>query len=198
MGVAGSVVTSTIVTPARSSTAPSCTSRRAPESSIWNAASPAVRLGLIGVSAAPIRHAANMTTTSSTRLVSIVAITSPGPIPAARSIAAVASTRARNSALVSARRSSSMHAAVGSSAARSSGRVASVVVRIMRRKLRTERRSWLRAAATSLRGSLVRADRGTWRSARTPLRRAPSGAGARRWARSRARRSGCAGRGCGR
>ncbi len=73
IGVAGSVATSTIVTPATSSATPSCTSRRAPESSSWKAASPAVRLGLIGVSAAPIRHAANMTTTSSTRFVSIVA-----------------------------------------------------------------------------------------------------------------------------
>ncbi len=59
-------------------------------------------------------------------------------------------------------------------------------------------RSWLRAAATNLWGSLVRPDRGTWRFARTPVRRAPSGAGARRRARSRARRSGCAGRGYGR
>ena len=103
----------------------------ADESSIWNAASPAVRLGLIGVSAAPTRQAANMTTTSSTRFVNMVATTSPAPTPLARSIAAVALTRARNSAFVSASRSSSMHGPVGSSAARSSGRVANVVVGVM-------------------------------------------------------------------
>ena len=59
-------------------------------------------------------------------------------------------------------------------------------------------RWWLRAAATSLRGSFVRANREMWRFARTPDRRAPSGAGARRRARSRVRRWGSAGRGGGR
>ncbi len=59
-------------------------------------------------------------------------------------------------------------------------------------------RWWLRAAATSLGGSFVRANRGMWRFARTPDRRAPSGAGARRRARSRVRRWGSAGRGGGR
>ena len=52
--------------------------RAHPSRSTWNAASPAVRLGLIGVRAAPSRQLANMATTSSTRLASSVATTSPG------------------------------------------------------------------------------------------------------------------------
>ena len=181
-----------------SSATPSWTTTRAPESSIWNAASPAVRLGLIGVRAAPIRQAANMTTTSSTRLVSIVATTSPGPTPGGAQhrrggldACEELGVGEGEPIVVDARRGRVERSAlVGQGGQR-------------RREDHAEQptdggRWWLRAAATSLGGSFVRANRGMWRFARTPVRRAPSGAGARRRARSRVRRWGSAGRGGGR
>jgi hypothetical protein len=57
--------------------ASSATIRVAAASSIWYRASRAVSAGLTGVTAAPSRHAANMLVTSSTRLGSMIASTSP-------------------------------------------------------------------------------------------------------------------------
>ena len=61
--------------------ASSITSSRAAESVSWRVTSSAVSAGLTGVTAAPTRHAANSATTNSTRLRSLSATTSPGPIP---------------------------------------------------------------------------------------------------------------------
>jgi len=58
----------------------------------------AVKTGLIGVAAAPSRHAATILTSSSTRFGSITATTEPRLTPCSASCSAAASTRTANSA----------------------------------------------------------------------------------------------------
>src|SRR5690606_13572308 len=72
----------------------------------WCPASISVNAGLMGVTVPPRRHAAKRHTTSSTRLVSITASTSPRPKPSRASRPATASARASSSAWVRRIRSS--------------------------------------------------------------------------------------------
>ena len=82
------------------------TTSTAPESSSWWAASASVKVGLIGVTAAPAHHAPKSVMMSSTRLGSMTATMSPGPTPSARRRCAKRSAQRRSSSRVSAIRSS--------------------------------------------------------------------------------------------
>jgi hypothetical protein len=82
------------------------------------------RLGLIGVAAAPTRHAAKSDTTKLAVLGNMIATTSPAETPWACSTAAARTTASRNSALVWLMLSSAMLGPDGSCLARRSGKVA--------------------------------------------------------------------------